>query len=89
MSSQPHWERVYQTKSVSQLSWHRAHLDISLRLIQGATDNDQARIIDVGAGNRHWSTIYSLVATRISPYSIYHKQPCVLRNSASVNRAER
>ena len=50
MSSQPHWERVYQTKSVSQLSWHRAHLDISLRLIEGATDNDQARIIDVGAG---------------------------------------
>lgn len=45
-----HWERVYRTKRPDEVSWYRAHLDISLRLIEAAAPNRDAAIIDVGGG---------------------------------------
>ena len=48
--SKKHWERVYQTKQPTEVSWYRPHLDISLQLIGEAVANRDANIIDVGAG---------------------------------------
>lgn len=47
MSDQAHWERVYQTKQPTEVSWYRPHLELSLELIAQAGGVD---IIDVGAG---------------------------------------
>ncbi|WP_426039943.1 class I SAM-dependent methyltransferase [Brevundimonas sp. DC300-4] len=50
MTTKAHWENVYQTKAVDEVSWYRAHLETSLRLIEdAATDRDSA-VIDVGGG---------------------------------------
>ena len=44
-----HWERVYQTKQPTEVSWYRPHLEVSLELIEEAA-GARAHIIDVGAG---------------------------------------
>ena len=45
-----HWERVYKTKAPDAVSWYRDHLEKSLELIQQASANHFAEIIDVGGG---------------------------------------
>lgn len=47
---QAHWEKVYRTRQPDEVSWYRPHLDVSLRLIEQAVPERDARIIDVGAG---------------------------------------
>ena len=48
--SKLHWEKVYQTKQRTEVSWYRPHLEVSLEMIEAAASNRDARIIDVGAG---------------------------------------
>ena len=50
MDPRAHWETVYRTKRPEEVSWYRAHLDISLNLIQEAAPDRDARIVDVGGG---------------------------------------
>jgi 2-polyprenyl-3-methyl-5-hydroxy-6-metoxy-1,4-benzoquinol methylase len=45
-----HWDRVYETKPPTEVSWFRPHLEVSLRLIEEAVGARDAHIIDVGAG---------------------------------------
>jgi SAM-dependent methyltransferase len=45
-----HWQAVYETKSSIDVSWFRAHLDVSLALMQQAGLNADSRVIDIGAG---------------------------------------
>jgi SAM-dependent methyltransferase len=45
-----HWDRVYQTKRSTEVSWYRPHLDTSLALIAEAVPNRDASIVDVGGG---------------------------------------
>ncbi|MGH9686813.1 MAG: class I SAM-dependent methyltransferase [Candidatus Acidiferrales bacterium] len=45
-----HWEKIYTTKAPDQVSWYRVHLETSLALIERATGNHSASIIDVGGG---------------------------------------
>jgi SAM-dependent methyltransferase len=45
-----HWDRVYQTKLATEVSWYRAHLDTSLGLIEQAAPDRRSAIIDVGGG---------------------------------------
>ena len=45
-----HWETVYRTKAPDAVSWYRPHLDRSLALIESASPNRTASIIDVGGG---------------------------------------
>lgn len=45
-----HWENVYKTKAPNAVSWYRAHLDRSLALIELASPDRSAAIIDVGGG---------------------------------------
>jgi len=50
MDPKSHWEKVYRTKRPTEVSWYRAHLDLSLALIEEAAGGREARIIDVGGG---------------------------------------
>ncbi|MGV8928402.1 MAG: class I SAM-dependent methyltransferase [Brevundimonas sp.] len=50
MTTKAHWEGVYQTKAVDEVSWYRPHLEVSLRLIEQATTDTGSAIIDVGGG---------------------------------------
>lgn len=50
MSGASHWENVYRTRRVDQVSWYRPHLDLSLQLIQEALPERNGSIIDVGGG---------------------------------------
>jgi SAM-dependent methyltransferase len=50
MDSQSHWDQVYRTKRAEEVSWYRAHLEISLRLIGAAVPDGKGRVIDVGGG---------------------------------------
>lgn len=49
MSTEEHWERVYQSKVATEVSWYAAHLEQSVRLISGGAPKE-ARIIDIGGG---------------------------------------
>lgn len=50
MRAREHWESVYERKAPSEVSWYRAHLEHSLRFIEGAGLGHDAAIIDVGGG---------------------------------------
>ena len=50
MSTQNHWERIYQTKSPLETSWFQPHLQTSLDWIAEAVPDRSASIIDVGGG---------------------------------------
>lgn len=50
MQSKDHWEKVYTTKAVDEVSWFQEHAALSLKLIRGAGVPLTASIIDVGGG---------------------------------------
>ncbi len=50
MRAKAHWESVYTSKALGEVSWYRPHLDTSLALIEKLAPNHSAAIIDVGAG---------------------------------------
>lgn len=51
MNRKNHWENVYQTKSIDQVSWYREHLENSLQMIFQTNVGKEAAIIDVGGGS--------------------------------------
>lgn len=50
MQSKDHWEKVYTTKAVNEVSWFQEHAELSLKLIRDAGTPLTASIIDVGGG---------------------------------------
>jgi SAM-dependent methyltransferase len=50
MTTKAHWENVYRSKAMDEVSWYRPHLDVSLKLIEGAASDCHDAIIDVGGG---------------------------------------
>ncbi|MGO3183655.1 MAG: class I SAM-dependent methyltransferase [Aequorivita sp.] len=46
-----HWENIYQTKKLTEVSWFQPTPEISLNLIQTAAILKDAKIIDVGGGD--------------------------------------
>jgi SAM-dependent methyltransferase len=50
MTTREHWDRVYQTKAATEVSWYRAHLETSLGLIEQVAPGRTSAIIDVGGG---------------------------------------
>jgi ubiquinone/menaquinone biosynthesis C-methylase UbiE len=61
MNARSHWEKVYRTRQPDEVSWYRAHLDVSLALIEEAAPSRDANIIDVGGGE---STLVDDLMTR-------------------------
>lgn len=50
MDKKNHWEGIYQTKKVDEVSWYQLRSEQTLRLIDSAKLDPKARIIDVGGG---------------------------------------
>ena len=50
MDARSHWESIYGTKAVDEVSWYQREATVSLRLIQGVTSDRNAAILDVGGG---------------------------------------
>ena len=50
MAERGHWDKIYRSKSPTDVSWYRPHLDQSLDLILQTGVGRDARIIDVGGG---------------------------------------
>ena len=50
MQTKEHWERIYATKSVDEVSWYQENPERSLRFIQATRVPLSASIIDVGGG---------------------------------------
>ena len=50
MPKREHWEKVYQTKNETDVSWYQPHLQRSLGLILGTGIGLDARIVDIGGG---------------------------------------
>ncbi len=50
MDFQAHWERVYSTKSTTEVSWFQEHAEQSLRLVRETGVPLTASILDVGGG---------------------------------------
>jgi len=48
---QQHWDAVYRSKSLDQVSWYRPHLERSIAMIESASRGDRTKsILDVGGG---------------------------------------
>ena len=50
MNTQAHWDRVYATKSVTEVSWYQREPLVSLDLIERVAPVRSAAILDVGGG---------------------------------------
>ncbi len=50
MDAQTHWEKIYTEKAPDAVSWYRPHLETSLALIERASSDCLASVIDVGGG---------------------------------------
>ncbi len=50
MQSKEHWETVYGTRGMAEVSWFQEHAELSLKLILDANIPTNAAIIDVGGG---------------------------------------
>jgi 2-polyprenyl-3-methyl-5-hydroxy-6-metoxy-1,4-benzoquinol methylase len=50
MDAVSHWEKIYRTKAADDVSWYRSHLERSIELIESASPDRAAGIIDVGGG---------------------------------------
>ncbi|MEH6456478.1 MAG: class I SAM-dependent methyltransferase [Cocleimonas sp.] len=50
MESKNHWEKVYTSKSDTEVSWFQEHAHLSLKFIRDANIPKSASIIDVGGG---------------------------------------
>lgn len=50
MTIQAHWDRVYATRSVTEVSWYQREPQVSLDLIERVAPEHSAAILDVGGG---------------------------------------
>jgi 2-polyprenyl-3-methyl-5-hydroxy-6-metoxy-1,4-benzoquinol methylase len=50
METKTHWEKVYETKSSTEVSWFQKHLELSLQLIEDTGVDKAGQIIDIGGG---------------------------------------
>jgi SAM-dependent methyltransferase len=50
MNRQQHWNKVYETKGVQEVSWYQPRPELSLALITASGSGKDAGIIDVGGG---------------------------------------
>lgn len=76
MTTQAHWENVYQTKAVDDVSWYRPHLEVSLRLIADAAPDAGSAVIDVGGGEA--TLVDDLVAHGYSDVTVLDISPAAI-----------
>jgi len=45
-----HWDHVYESRPLTELSWFQCHPETSLRLIEAAASGPSSAVVDVGSG---------------------------------------
>jgi SAM-dependent methyltransferase len=50
MTDREHWDRIYRSRAVSDVSWYQPEARLSLELVRGVAPDLDAPIIDVGGG---------------------------------------
>ena len=76
MTTQAHWQNIYQTKAVDEVSWYRPHLEVSLRLIADAAPDPRSAVIDVGGGEA--TLVDDLVARGYSDVTVLDISPAAI-----------
>lgn len=76
MTTRAHWEHVYQTKAVDEVSWYRPHLEVSLALIEHAAPDKDSAVIDVGGGEA--TLVDDLVAGGYSDVAVLDISPAAI-----------
>lgn len=76
MTTKAHWEGVYQTKAVDEVSWFRPHLEVSLTLIEQATPGTGSAVIDVGGGEA--TLVDDLLARGYSDVTVLDISPAAI-----------
>ncbi|MFC3070493.1 class I SAM-dependent methyltransferase [Phenylobacterium soli] len=76
MTTKAHWESVYRSKAMDEVSWYRPHLDVSLRLIERAAPDLGSAIIDVGGGES--TLVDDLVARGYRDLTVLDISPAAL-----------
>lgn len=51
ISKKEHWEHIYATKAINEVSWYQEKPETSLALIKNISLNKAAKIIDIGGGD--------------------------------------
>ncbi|NBX69536.1 MAG: class I SAM-dependent methyltransferase [Proteobacteria bacterium] len=51
MNLKTHWEKIYELKNDTEMSWYQPLAENSMKLIEKAQIDEKAKIIDVGGGN--------------------------------------
>jgi len=51
MERKKHWEKIYQTKLSTEVSWYKPHLDLSLDWILDSAKSKNSAIVDIGGGS--------------------------------------
>ena len=77
MTTKAHWETVYQTRAVDEVSWYRPHLEVSLRLIEQATPDTGSAVIDVGGGEA--TLVDDLLARGYSDLTVLDISPAAIK----------
>ena len=76
---QAHWQAVYRDKAAPQTSWHRAHLDESLRLIDALGLPQGTPVLDVGGGRS--SLVDDLLARGFGDVSVLDLSSAALHDT--------
>lgn len=70
-SKKRHWENIYNTKSLTEVSWYQPIPEISLNFINGTQVSKNAKIIDIGGGDSFLAdNLLSLGYTNLSVLDI-------------------
>ena len=51
MNKEEHWNNIYSTKSLNEVSWYQPIPETSLKLIKNAASTSNSKIIDIGGGD--------------------------------------
>jgi SAM-dependent methyltransferase len=51
LNQKEHWEDIYDTKALNEVSWYEPTPEISLQLIENLSISKSAKIIDIGGGD--------------------------------------
>ena len=76
MTGKAHWEKVYKSRAMDEVSWYQPHLDVSLGLIEAAVPDRGGAIIDVGGGEA--TLVDDLVARGYRDVSVLDISPAAI-----------
>ena len=57
MNKKDHWNTIYSTKEINEVSWYQKVPETSLRLIKNAISSTNSNIIDIGGGDSYLTDI--------------------------------